>query len=74
MGSSLNFMFQVKDRVSRTKKTLDLDLTAEKLVLHANHMAKTMQTYVDNVKACFNHISVSEVKILFDNVVIIYCQ
>ena len=52
-------MFQVQERVVRTQKTLELEVTAEKLTTHAEQMAKHLRVYVDSVKACFNHLNVS---------------
>ena len=52
-------LFQVQDRILKTRKSLDLEMTAEKLMLHADQMSKTMKSYIGSVKACFDHMTVS---------------
>ena len=45
--------------MARTRKALELDLTAEKLMLHADQVSKTFKSYLGSVRACFDHIQVN---------------
>ena len=43
----------------RGRKALELDLTGEKMVLHAEHLEKNLRSYMSSVRHIFDHITVS---------------